>query len=251
MLLARASSRSRSSRMANGAWSRPMKTRERAIRPKVKPEQLGMMTSMMMMLLKCRTLPRLRRTDSSRSTSRYHRWARQASLSTHRHFLPAKPAWHDRTLRHSAQLVTSVRPVRLLTSRSTTMTRSSQLARRNGRQQVIHRADPRVPTIPQRAYPSRSGLRLTFRSPLRIFRDPRHTDRSALDSRCAHLRRSHPLPDRNHHHGPHHSPTSILLHRNMHQLVQSRKVRLWPMAAVLSTHRSGRRRKAMLHHSRL
>ena len=225
MLPARASSRSRSSRTGSGAWSKPMKTRGRATRPKVKPEQPGMMTSMMM-LLKCRTRPRLRRTDSSRSTSRYHRWARQASPSTHHRFLPAKPAWHDPTLRHIDQPVTSARPVRLLTSRSTTMTRSSHLARRNGRQQVIHWADPRVPTIPQRAYPSRSGLRLTFRSPLRMFRDPRHTDRSALDIRCARLRHNHLLPDRNHHHAPHLSPTSTPLHSNMHQFAQIRKARL-------------------------
>ena len=220
---ARASSRSRSSRMGSGALSRPTKTRGRATRPKVKPEQPGMMTSMMM-LLKCRTRRRLRRTDSSRSTLP---WVRQVSPSTRHRFLPAKSAWQDRTLRHNAQPVTSAPRVRLLTSRSTRMmTRSSHLARRNGRQQVIHWAEPRVPTIPQRAYPSRSGLRLTFRSPLRMFRDPRHTDRSALDIRCAHLRHNRLLPDRNHHHAPHPSPTSILLHSNMHQYVQSRKARL-------------------------
>jgi hypothetical protein len=208
------------------------------------------MTSMMM-LLKCRThRRRLTRMASNTNSLRHPQWALQASLSTHRRCHLEKPAWHARTLQHNAQPATNVQPVRLLTSRSTMMTtRSSRLDRRNGRQQVIHWADLRVPTIPQHPYPSRSGLRLTFRSPLR---ETRHTDRSALDNRCAHLRCSRHSLVHNHQIAPRHSRASLhLLRCIMPILAQNPKAQLWVTGMDLSAHRYGHRRRDTVHHSRL
>lgn len=199
-----------------------MKTKGRATMPKVKLEQRGMMTSMMM-LLKCRTRrQKLRQTASNTNFLRHPRWALPPSLSTHHRYHLEKPAWHGQTLRHSVQLATNAQPVRLSTSRLMTMTRrSSHLDRRNGRQQVIHWADLQAPTIPHRPYPSRSGLRLTFRSPLK---DPRHTDHTALDSRCARLRHSRLSPERHHQLALRHSRASH--HSNSYRLVHRHKALL-------------------------